>query len=188
MDLKKILKTLKLRQQEISTILGIIILLIAGLFVINYVKNFKNQNKIPVKEENLTQNQNQTHIVLKKETLWSISQKYYKKGSDWKKIADANNISDPNKLEVGQNLTIPNSEVVISTKRSPSPKPQITEKAASTTSEINENTYTVVKGDNLWKIAIRAYGDGYKWTEIAKANNLHNPNLIHPGNVFVIPR
>jgi nucleoid-associated protein YgaU len=40
----------------------------------------------------------------------------------------------------------------------------------------------------LWTIAVRAYGDGYKWTEIAKANKLVNPNLIHPGNVFVLPR
>ncbi len=48
-------------------------------------------------------------------------------------------------------------------------------------------TYQVVKGDTLWSIAIKVYGDGYRWPEIAKANKLQNPNLIHSGNIFVIP-
>lgn len=46
----------------------------------------------------------------------------------------------------------------------------------------------MVKGDHLWGIAVRAYGDGYKWVEIARENNLVNPNLIHPGNVLSLPR
>ncbi|QQS38540.1 LysM peptidoglycan-binding domain-containing protein [Candidatus Woesebacteria bacterium] len=54
--------------------------------------------------------------------------------------------------------------------------------------KIEGETYTVVRGDNLWKIAERAYGDGYKWVDIAKANKLVNPSIIHAGNVFVIPR
>lgn len=49
------------------------------------------------------------------------------------------------------------------------------------------NIYTVEKGDTLWDIAGKLYGDNFKWTEIAKANNLVNPDLIHPGNVFIIP-
>ena len=53
---------------------------------------------------------------------------------------------------------------------------------------IEGERYTVQSGDTLWDIAQRAYGDPYKWTEIAEANNLANPNLIHRGNEFVIPR
>jgi nucleoid-associated protein YgaU len=49
-------------------------------------------------------------------------------------------------------------------------------------------SYTVVKGDSLWSIAVKAYGDGYKWVSIAKANKLDNPNVIHAGNVLVIPK
>jgi nucleoid-associated protein YgaU len=48
-------------------------------------------------------------------------------------------------------------------------------------------SYTVVHGDNLWNIAVAAYGDGYRWVDIAEANDLVNPNIIHAGNVFVIP-
>lgn len=55
-------------------------------------------------------------------------------------------------------------------------------------SSISGSSYTVHTGDNLWNIAERAYGDGFKWTEIATANNLSNPNIIHSGNVITLPR
>ena len=49
------------------------------------------------------------HIVLKKETLSVISQKYYGSPGNWKKILDANRdaIKDPNKLIPGTKLIIP---------------------------------------------------------------------------------
>lgn len=45
------------------------------------------------------------------------------------------------------------------------------------------------KGDNLWTIARRVYGSGVKYTTIyeANANNISNPNLIFPGQVFELP-
>jgi len=55
-------------------------------------------------------------------------------------------------------------------------------------SKIDGTNYTVVKGDSLWTVAVRAYGDGYKWTEIARANKLVQPGTIHPGNVLTLPR
>jgi nucleoid-associated protein YgaU len=53
---------------------------------------------------------------------------------------------------------------------------------------ISGDSYTVMHGDNLWSIAIKAYGNGYKWTQIAKANKLTHPGTIHAGNVLQIPR
>src|SRR3989344_4280499 len=53
--------------------------------------------------------------------------------------------------------------------------------------EEGKTTYTVKKGDTLWKIAIEHYQDGSKWTQIATQNNLSNPSLIHQGNILVIP-
>ena len=52
-----------------------------------------------------------------------------------------------------------------------------------------EETYTVKAGDCLWKIAEKAYGNGADWTKIydANSNQISNPNLIYPGQVFVIP-
>ncbi len=57
----------------------------------------------------------------------------------------------------------------------------------ATTSIQAGSEYTVVHGDNLWDIAEAAYGDGFKWTEIASANELVNPRVIHAGNVLTIP-
>ena len=47
--------------------------------------------------------------------------------------------------------------------------------------------YTVVRGDTLWGIAKRFYGNGSRYPEIAKANNIPNPDIIHVGQVLLIP-
>src|SRR5258708_4302067 len=186
MNLKKTLKTIKLHQEEISMFFGPLILIIAGLFVIGYVKNIKNYT--PTQETSIPESRNPMHVVSKGETLWSIALRYYNDGFNWKKIANANNIINPTKIKVGTKLIIPMPTISAPT---PTPKPQISSEAASTSRtgmEINNQTYTVVKGDNLWKISVQIYGNGYKWIQIANANHLHNPNLIHSGNVFIIPR
>lgn len=50
-------------------------------------------------------------------------------------------------------------------------------------------TYTVVKGDCLWNIAKRFYGNGSLYTKIYDANRdkIKNPNLIYPNQVLTIP-
>ena len=50
-------------------------------------------------------------------------------------------------------------------------------------------TYTVQKGDTLWKIAKQFYGNGALNTKIVSANSdkIKNPNLIYAGQVFTIP-
>lgn len=52
------------------------------------------------------------------------------------------------------------------------------------------DTYTVKKGDCLWNIAKKFYGDGAKHTKIYNANKKtigSNPNLIRPGQILKIP-
>jgi nucleoid-associated protein YgaU len=50
-------------------------------------------------------------------------------------------------------------------------------------------TYTVVKGDNLWDLAIKYYGDGLRYADIfsANASQIRDPNLIYIGQIFVVP-
>lgn len=45
------------------------------------------------------------------------------------------------------------------------------------------------KGDNLWTISRRLYGEGTRYTTIYQANKgqIRNPDLIYPGQVFLTP-
>lgn len=62
----------------------------------------------------------------------------------------------------------------------PSPEPEPTPIPDTT-------TYTVQSGDSLWAIAQKFYGNGNRYMEIARANGIADPNLIHPGEVLKIP-
>ena len=55
--------------------------------------------------------------------------------------------------------------------------------------ENSNKTHTVAKGDTLWNIAKKYYGDGSKYTVIFKANKdkIQNANKIYPGQVITIP-
>lgn len=49
-------------------------------------------------------------------------------------------------------------------------------------------TYTVVKGDCMWGIAKKFYGNGSLYPRLAAANpSVKNQNLIYPGQVLTIP-
>ncbi|OGH16811.1 MAG: hypothetical protein A3C30_00030 [Candidatus Levybacteria bacterium RIFCSPHIGHO2_02_FULL_40_18] len=110
------------------------------------------------------------------DNLWTIAEREYKDGYKWTEIAKANNITNPDVIEKGMKLNLP--EIAVA-----EPKGELT---AGT--KITGNTYKVVEDDNLWDIAVRAYGDGYKWVDVAKANSLTNPDLIHQGNQLKLPR
>lgn len=58
---------------------------------------------------------------------------------------------------------------------------------APTPERVPVRSYTVVPGDTLWGIAQLYYGDGTRYPDIAAANGIENPNLIYPGQVFIIP-
>src|SRR5581483_3171267 len=136
MDLKKLLKSIKLHEQELSIMIGILLLVVSGVFVIRYVKNLQTQKQI-TDNSAATQNinQGQKYTVKKGDTLWSISQKFYNSGNEWKKIALANEIINPSKLKEGTSLIIPSVTATPSTNPTnntkPTPNPQITNEAAS---------------------------------------------------------
>lgn len=67
----------------------------------------------------------------------------------------------------------------------PAPAP-----AESRTEEVNRSRITVARGDSLWRIAREHYGRGVRYTTIFDANRdqIRNPNLIYPDQVFLVPR
>lgn len=123
------------------------------------------------------------YIVKEGDDLWSIADHFYHDSYKWTDIAKANNLTDPSSIFSGNELVIPQQQVAAG-----NDKPAIHEVSAQTPNAITGNSYTVVAGDNLWDIAVRAYADGYRWTDIAKENNLAEPGVIHVGDVLKIPR
>lgn len=96
-----------------------------------------------------------TYVVKSGDTLSSIASKY---GTTYQKLAEYNNIKNPNIINVGQVIKIP----------------------ASGSKPI---TYTVKSGDTLSSIA-KKYNTTYQ--KIAKDNNISNPNVISVGQKLII--
>jgi nucleoid-associated protein YgaU len=61
--------------------------------------------------------------------------------------------------------------------------------SASTVVVPKITTTTVSRGDSLWRLSQVSYGAGTRYAVIYKANRgqIRNPNLIYPGQVFVVP-
>jgi LysM repeat protein len=94
------------------------------------------------------------YTVKKGDTLSGIAKKY---NTTYQKLAEYNNISNPNKISVGQKIKILGAKEPI--------------------------TYTVKKGDTLSSIA-KKYNTTYQ--KIAKDNNISNPNKINVGQKLII--
>jgi len=126
-----------------------------------------------------TDSQEKIHTVQRGENLWKIAELYFNSGYNWVDIAEKNNLRNPGVIEPDQKLSIPEVSAKILT---------VAADKKEEAEAISGATYTVQKGDNLWEIAVRAYGDGYKWVEISEENELSNPGLIHSGNILSLPR
>lgn len=52
-----------------------------------------------------------------------------------------------------------------------------------------DGSVIIRRGDNLWRISRRTYGAGMRYTTIYLANKeqIRNPNMIFPGQVFALP-
>ena len=49
-----------------------------------------------------------------------------------------------------------------------------------------ETAYVVGEGETLYRIARKIYGNGYKYKEIARDNNIENPDMIVVGQKLII--
>lgn len=67
--------------------------------------------------------------------------------------------------------------------------PKVQQQSDRPETSATAKSYTVVKGDCLWNIAKKFYGNGSQYTKIFSANNppIKNASLIYPGQVFTIP-
>ena len=149
--------------------------------------------KAPQKEETkITTPTAGEYTVKAGDSLWSIAERQYKSGYNWVDIARANNLSNPGQINVGNKLKLP--KLTAKTPTLQEKETKVVQQQGQKNVEwpigakITTDSYQVMKGDSLWNIAIRAYGNGYKWVDIARANNLVEPSIIHSGNKLKIPR
>ncbi len=87
--------------------------------------------------------------------------------------------------------TMPVYEFEVATETRNVSKDESKTNTASPTTEKPDstNTYQVVKGDSLWKIAKKHLGDGNRYLEIFELNRdlLKSPTLIYPSQVLKMP-
>lgn len=59
----------------------------------------------------------------------------------------------------------------------------------SSTGSADLQKVVIKRGDNLWTISRKLYGKGMRFSTIYEANNdqIRNPDLIYPGQVFLLP-
>ena len=63
------------------------------------------------------------------------------------------------------------------------------QQSAFTMPSATESVVVIQPGNNLWFIARRVYGEGVHYTQIFEANRnqIADPDLIYPGQIFVVP-
>ncbi len=175
----------------LSLALGLAVVLAIGMLAFNY---FTQNQPAPAKTAAQVDNELKaaainslptTYTVKAGDTLWSISEQFYKNGYNWVDLVKVNKLANSNAIEAGQVLTIP-SIAAAQPSLAPTSKGQVSSAMVEKIGQKDKN-YKVVSGDTLWAIAVKEYNSGYRWVEIAKVNKLVNPDLIHAGNDLVLP-
>jgi nucleoid-associated protein YgaU len=133
------------------------------------------------------------------DTLSEIAQRELGSSRRWQELVAANPGLDPAKLRVGKTIQIPGAKAAgqPATASAGSSKSAAKDDLKTAKKETAKKdtapaagsgkTWKVGKGENLWRIAERALGDGKRWGEIAKLNPKVNPDKLVQGQVLVLP-
>ena len=149
-----------------------------------------------------------THTVAAGETLSALALRFYGDAELYRLIATASGIADPNVINVGQRLIMPDfsrytvvAGDTLSGLASRFYGDAELDWLIAGASGIAESSvinvgqrliipditkYTVVAGDTLSSLAVRFYGDAAFYPLIAKVNGIANPAVINVGHVLVI--
>ncbi|GAF99472.1 unnamed protein product, partial [marine sediment metagenome] len=131
--------------------------------------------------ENFYSNVQRIYIVQHGDNgFWTVSARMYGHGRYFDVIADANPNVDSNSLRPYQRLIVP-------------PLPQKHRRKPVEPAPVGgfigaERTYVVQKGDaGFWGVAVKVYGHGKYYKQIAKANPGVNSETLRPGQRLLIP-
>jgi nucleoid-associated protein YgaU len=114
-------------------------------------------------------------IVRQDDTLWRIAERLTGDGRNWQRLYEdsiraanvgiGEHITDPHRIRPGQRIAVHLS------------------KEGSGAID-----YHVSRGESLWLIADRIYGDPMQWRRIHRENaiSVADPDLIYPGQVILL--
>ncbi len=183
-----------------SLVLGIVVVIIAAILLISFVRGRNagtggemqgdsSSTQSPELSDGVKVVEGEKLYTVKAgDDLWKIAEKVYKDGYKWVEIAKVNSLTNPNFIHVGNMLKLPEVKESVGQKVISSEAAAQSVIQPITKTKIIGASYQVQKGDYLWDIAVRAYGDGFKWVEIAKTNNITNPDIIFTGTELRLPR
>lgn len=100
-----------------------------------------------------------SYVVKKGDSLWALSKKFLRDGRRYTEIARDNGILPPYTIFPGQVLEIAGFVL-----------------------------YAVQPGDSPWKIAQKELGDGKRYPEIVRLNDLKEPYVLRVGQALTLPR
>ena len=118
------------------------------------------------------------HTVQAGDTVWGIAEQY---GVTLEALIAANELSDPNSLQPGDRLVIPNDDDTAGDSAAPTDSSPESEGQNVVESA---RTHTVGAGDNLWSIAVE-YDTSVD--EIASLNGLDPEGILTLGQELQIP-
>jgi LysM repeat protein len=125
------------------------------------------------------------HTVQAGETLYRIALKY---GKTVDAVAQANNITNPNLIYVGQELTIPGATTATATPVPTGTQVGVTPVPVTATATPvptgGETIHIVQPGENLFRIALQY---NLSASYVAAYNGIPNPNIIYVGQRIRIP-
>lgn len=129
-------------------------------------------NNQPIKNSTVPVDTDNIHYIIVKygDTLSAIAYRY---NTSVERIAELNNILNPNLIYVGERLLIRSSRI----------NSQTTGNNNSSISTYDENKYIVKVGNTLSMIA-KKFGTTVE--SLVNINNISDPNLIYPGQVLYI--
>jgi len=122
-----------------------------------------------------------SYVVKKGDSLSKIAKRH---GLSSKELAAVNQISNPNKIRIGQKLILPPNATHVPDAPSAPSAPAAAQSAPASTAMVVGGTYTIQKGDSLSKIAKRY---GVRSKDLAAANGISNPNKIRIGQKLKVP-
>ncbi len=193
--MKDIIKRTKIlfTEETISIVFGIVLIIILLVSAYSFFSNRRNSPQITLEAAStqsaeLTQNGPyepvQTYTVLEGESLSSIAKKLYGDIVYWPLISMENRIEDVNTIRAGEVLDLPGRDVLLDFTKKVKPGQILT---GVSIEALTDKTYQVKKGDTLWHICERRYGDPRKYVDIAKINKIQNPNYIEVDWQLTLP-